>query len=142
MTNYNEYKKQLKFATDDELSSATRQFFTNSMKSVMTLITDELTSTLGDCWSVLKAQSNGMLAVHCILSLWRATLDPMFANLTDGEQNVLKWACLLHDIAKRGTPTIQGRDFVHAFKSAAQALKVLKELGILDVPTDRQVDFD
>lgn len=142
MTNYNEYKKQLKFATDDELSSATRQFFTKSMKSVMTLIKDELTSTLGDCWSVLESQSNGMLAVHCILSLWRATTDPMFPNLTEDEQNVLKWACLLHDIAKRGTPVIQGRDFVHAFKSAAQALNVFKELGILEVHSGRQGDFN
>lgn len=44
---------------------------------------------------------------------------------------MLKWACLLHDLAKRGTPSILGRDHIHAFRSASVSLEVFKRLGIL-----------
>ena len=72
-----------------------------------------------------------MFATHTILTLWIVTKDPLFEKLSATEQNVLKWAALLHDIAKRGTPTICGRDHVHAFRSAAATVQILEQLGIV-----------
>lgn len=48
------------------------------------------------------------------------------------QRNVLKWACLLHEVSKRGSPTIKGRDFVYAFRSAATTLRVFERLGVLE----------
>jgi len=106
MTEFNEIKLQLKFATDDELSDGTRHYFTKNMKGVMLAIDEELTAKLGSYWTNFKSQSKGMFAIHTILVLWKAINDPMYESMTLDEQNVLKWACLLHDISKRGTPTI------------------------------------
>lgn len=142
MTEFNETKLQLKFATDDELSDGTRRYFTKNMKSVMLAIDEELTTQLCDYWTNFKAQSNGMFAIHTILVLWKAVHDPMYESMTLDEQNVLKWACLLHDISKRGTPTIQGRDFMHSFNSAATTLKVLREMGIWSVDEDQMSDLE
>ena len=50
--------------------------------------------------------------------------------MCDSDRNIIKWACLLHDLAKRGTPTILGRDHCHAFRSAAVTLQIFKNLGI------------
>lgn len=47
------------------------------------------------------------------------------------EQNILKWAALLHDITKRGWPEFKGKDHVHPFNSALATLEVFHELGIL-----------
>eukprot|EP00353_Schmidingerella_taraikaensis_P013824 CAMPEP_0185570892 /NCGR_PEP_ID=MMETSP0434-20130131/3029_1 /TAXON_ID=626734 ORGANISM="Favella taraikaensis, Strain Fe Narragansett Bay" /NCGR_SAMPLE_ID=MMETSP0434 /ASSEMBLY_ACC=CAM_ASM_000379 /LENGTH=86 /DNA_ID=CAMNT_0028186111 /DNA_START=489 /DNA_END=749 /DNA_ORIENTATION=+ len=80
----------------------------------------------------MKAQSNSMVAIHSILVLWSVSKDPIFLELSPENQNVLKWACLLHDIAKRGSPTIQGRDYMHAFRSAAASLEVFEQLGIVE----------
>ena len=43
-------------------------------------------------------------------------------------QNVLKWAALLHDIAKKSMPVFEGRDHVHPFVSANVVLEVLSRL--------------
>ena len=85
------------------------------MGAVIESVDEELLAVLGKYWTHLKAQSKGMIAVHTILVLWRATKLPSFDKLTDKEKNALKWACLLHDISKRGAPTVLGRDHCHAF---------------------------
>ena len=41
------------------------------------------------------------------------------------DKNIIKWACLLHDLDKLSTPTIEGKDHIHAFKSAGATLDVL-----------------
>ena len=72
-----------------------------------------------------------MFAIKTILVLWRAIREPLYNELSAREQNVLKWACLLHNISKRGSPLIMGRDHCQAFRSATTALKVFEQLGIL-----------
>lgn len=131
MTNYKEYELKLKFATDDELAIGTRKFFKTQMAPVMDAVDSELTSVLGPFWTKMRAQSGGIIANHSILILWKATKDPLYAELTPEDKNIVNWACLLSDIAKRGSPVIQGRDNIHAFTSAAAALKVFEKLGVL-----------
>jgi hypothetical protein len=64
--------------------------------------------------------------------------DPIFAELSTKERNVLKWAALLHDIAKLSIPTIEGKDHVHPFKSGAVTLKLFLNLGLIPNPTDEK----
>ena len=134
LTDFEEVKLKLKFADDLSLSAGTRTFFKNNVKRVLEAVDAELTAVLGAFWTNLRAQSQDLLSTHTILVLWRATQQPLFDQLSLEEQNVLKWTCLLHDLAKRGTPLILGRDHCHAFRSAAAALEVFKHLGIL-LPT-------
>jgi len=131
MTDFQETRLALKFATDEELSDGTRRFFGEQMKPVIEAVDCELKQSLGDFWTILKSQSNLMVVTHTIIVLWRATLDPLFAKLSASDKNILKWACLLHDIAKRGAPNICGRDYTHAFRSAATSLEIFRQLGVL-----------
>jgi len=41
------------------------------------------------------------------------------------------WAALLHDIAKRSRPFIEGKDHVHPFISANVVLSLLERLGVI-----------
>lgn len=132
LTDFDNYRLMLKFATDDELSIGTRAFYTNKMKSVLDTVNEEIEGVLGDHWTTCKAQSKGTVAIHIILVLWRATRETLFASLRPEEQNTLKWACLLHDIKKRGSPYIVGRDHCHAFRSACVAIEVFEKLGYLE----------
>ena len=45
---------------------------------------------------------------------------------------MLKWASLMHDLAKLGTPTIRGKDHVHPFRSGIIVLDVLEKFGLID----------
>lgn len=122
----------LKFATDEELSIGTRAFYTKQMKAVMEKVDEEIEGVLGEHWVTCKAQSRGTIAIHTILVLWRATRENLFADLGPEEQNALKWACLFHDVKKRGSPCIVGRDHCHAFRSARVAIEIFKSLGFLE----------
>ena len=54
------------------------------------------------------------------------------------EQNILKWAALFHDIAKRGPPEFKGRDHVHPFNSGMATLEVFHEMSILVLRNDEE----
>ena len=68
--------------------------------------------------------------------------DPLFkiddAENTDiqpfFEKESLKWASLLHDIAKLSLPNIKGKDHTHPFKSASVVIDVFLELGMIKSP--------
>ena len=92
----------------------------------------ELTAALAPYWAQLAEQSGGFLAAHAILALWRATRLDEFGELAEADKNVVKWACLLMDIAKLGAPQVQGRDPAHAFRSGAAALELFAGFGFLD----------
>ena len=134
LTDYEDVKLQLKFASDEEMSIGTRAFFKTKMSVILAIVSAELHAALGDYWATLTKQSDQVIAIHSILVLWRAVKDPLFAELSPEEQNQLQWACLLHDIAKRGSPCILGRDHCHAFRSAATLIEVFEKLGILPLP--------
>ena len=61
----------------------------------------------------------------------------MFAQLPAELQNCLKWASLLHDVAKLSKPIITSRDHVHPFKSASCVLEIFERLGFLAAPDPR-----
>ena len=73
------------------------------------------------------------MAIHTLICLWRATLDPLFAEMNWQDKNIIKWSVLLHDIRKLSKPTIEGKDHVHPFKSASSVLDVLRALNIIKV---------
>lgn len=43
----------------------------------------------------------------------------------------MKWACLLHDIAKHGVPTIEGKDHVHPINSGIDLLDIFERLAFI-----------
>lgn len=51
------------------------------------------------------------------------------------EQNILKWACLLHDIVKQGSPIFEGKDHVHPFMGGKTTLEVFHSLGLIITDT-------
>lgn len=77
--------------------------------------------------------------MHTILVLWRVYVDPLFMEMTPEHQNVLLWAALLHNIAKRGSPFIRGRDHCFAFKSALHSIDFLR--GLHSATTSEKHDF-
>ena len=86
----------------------------------------------GGWWHTLCQQSHCNVALHTINVLYRSTRDPIYINqFTKYEQNIIKWSALLHDICKRGTPIILGKDHIHPFVSAAATLEIFAKLGII-----------
>jgi hypothetical protein len=65
--------------------------------------------------------------------------DPEFALKNECDQNILKWACLLHDIKKEGPPIIQGKDHMHPFKGGAAVIEIFKRLGCLKCVNDETI---
>ena len=74
------------------------------------------------CWRKLKFTSDGHIAFHIYRCFYSMMRDPEFYNLSKYDRNILLWTILLHDICKRGSPEICGRDPIHPFKSAWQSL--------------------
>lgn len=63
--------------------------------------------------------------------------DQLFAvKLSPFEQNVLKWATLLHDIDKNADPFIFSKDHVHPFNSGIAALVIFEKMKIIKLETE------
>ena len=82
-------------------------------------------------WKELWKVQNGLVCMHIFTVLYCMIIEPEFALKSYIEQNILKWACLLHDIKKLGSPFIQGKDHMHPFKGGAAVLEIFKRLGCL-----------
>jgi len=54
------------------------------------------------------------------------------------EQNILKWAALLHDICKRGSPLFEGKDHVHPFLSGAAMIRIFHEWGVIQLDSEAE----
>ena len=76
------------------------------MRPVLAAVGAELTAVLEPYWAQLAEQSCGVLAAHSILAVWRATKLDIYSELAANDRNVVKWACLLCDIAKLGAPQV------------------------------------
>jgi hypothetical protein len=85
-------------------------------------------------WETLVSQDNGFVAVHTILVLWRAKtcLPDLWQELSGDEQNILLWACLMHDLRKMQKPLLSGKDHVHPFKSGACVLEFFAKMGLVE----------
>lgn len=72
------------------------------------------------------------MARHTLLVLAMVVRDQLYLELDQEEKNILKWACLLHDIAKLSSPTIEGKDHVHPFKSGIIVLDLFERMGLIE----------
>ena len=53
--------------------------------------------------------------------------------MTKTKQDIVKWACLLHNIGKIGKPNIFGRDHIYPFNSALIALTIMLNLRLIEL---------
>ena len=66
------------------------------------------------------------MVLYCVM------MDEDYQELSPEEQNVLKWASLLHDIWKWSSPLIKGKDPVHPFWSAVTFLSICERLNLIN----------
>jgi hypothetical protein len=81
----------------------------------------EFTSIIGK----IDADHAGSLEVHTLKVLSKAMSDPNYANLSNSEKTMLKFAVLLHDIGKA-----EGINTPHAEKSALYARSILDKINM------------
>lgn len=115
---------------DRELVEA---FYKEEEEKVHAKFKDELMQVLPeDYWAKLCTYNSGIITLHTFNVLMLCTRDDIYnTQLTAYEQNIIKWAALLHDISKRGWPLFQYKDHVHAFLSARSLLLILQDMGLL-----------
>lgn len=82
-------------------------------------------------WAELLKISDSMVCVHTLGVVYCAMQDENFCKLSKREQNVIKWACLLHDIKKQGPPVFEGKDHMHPFKGGSAVLDIFSRLGLI-----------
>jgi len=68
-----------------------------------------------------------MINVHSIFVLYQVLNHSDFINeFNQDEQNIVKWAALLHDVKKRSDPFIEGKDHIHPFNGGMAVLVAFK----------------
>ena len=92
----NKVKKQIIWADDDVADSLINEFYTKKTVSVLDSVNVELTAVLGQSWTTFCQQSQGRWAGHTLLVLSLMLEDELYLALKPKQQNILKWACLLH----------------------------------------------
>ena len=89
-------------------------------------------------WAKLRAQHHGSVCTHTLNVLYLIFSSPDVLQMSKEDQNILRWAALLHDICKLSTPKIEGKDHIHPFKSGKSTLLSFRKSGILDLSTDEK----
>ena len=79
---------------------------------------------------------NGHVCNHTLYVLYLVFSKPEIKKLSIEDQNILRWAALMHDMCKLTTPKIEGKDHIHPFKSGKNALWCFMNSGILPIKTD------
>ncbi len=92
--------------------------------------TDAL-SFIKDEWEYLESFQKGFITIHTRNVVVMTYLDPDFEDLSPDSKNILMWSCFLHDISKRGSPLIIGKDHVHPFNCAATTIKIFQRLKFI-----------
>ena len=80
-------------------------------------------------WDELSTHDNTYFCKHTFATLCALYIDEDFLRMDAHDKNIMLWALLFHDIAKKGPPTIQGRDPFHPFTSASRAMMIFDRLG-------------
>ena len=83
-------------------------------------------------WRFLQGQENGYFCEHTFMTLVVLWNNPEFVELDGNSKEILLWTMLFHDLWKRGSPLLPCRDPFHPFSSAAKALEVFVEHGLVD----------
>ena len=81
-------------------------------------------------WSALIAHDQSKTLTHVMLAMASLRFYPEFEKSSPEEQNIVRWALLFHDIAKRSEAE---RDLTHAFRSAVALCRSLSLIGV-DLP--------
>lgn len=105
--------------TWDDLDERGNAFFTPGMM--------ERTCSVIPRWKKMVSYSKGITLVHTICVLMGIIMMPEFLQLTNKQQQILKWAVLFHDIEKEPQPN--KRDVLHPLKSAISAGNTLPGIG-------------
>jgi hypothetical protein len=116
------------------------EFYRETCFEAFALIDDEVEKVIDPEWRDLKEINGGFVAVHTMLVCYRMIQDPLFAEFNSREQNILKWAALLHDIRKLGMPVYHGKDHIHPFKSAESVLEIFERLGYIKLVSEEDKD--
>ena len=83
-------------------------------------------------WDNLMVFKKGETGAHTFNVLLMTIRDNTYKNyLSKNDQNIMKWAALLHDIVKRGVPLFEDKDHIHPFLSAEGTLRIFKEFGFI-----------
>lgn len=118
-TGFDQVVQQTKQAkTDKEFHRIKSGFYGTNCYAAFDTVDKEIFNVIGEPWNELKKIHDGFVAVHTMLVLWRTVIDPLYSTYSKFEQNIVKWAALLHDIRKLGMPVYEGKDHIHPFKSA------------------------
>lgn len=79
-------------------------------------------------WKTLKTYFKGEICYHVYKMFYSMLRDVEFCQLPKSDRNLLLWTILMHDISKRGSPVITGKDPIHPFKSAWQTLHYFNDI--------------
>ena len=83
-------------------------------------------------WKDMAALRDGETLVHIVRVFIALMAIPEYQNAPAKEKQTVKWAVLLHDLAKKPIDPLTGekiRDAVHPFRSAVLAAKILPNHG-------------
>lgn len=78
-------------------------------------------------WQKMSTYADGLTLTHVMCVFTGLLLSPEYKQAAAGQQELMKWIVLLHDLAKVAKPGI--RDHTHGFRSAVMAAKILPGLG-------------
>lgn len=111
-----------------------QKYLVDVQKKIFPLVNDEMISKVPQ-WSKLLIINEGHVCTHSLNVLYLTMNDVEYLKLPENEQNILKWAALLHDIAKLGPPIFEGRDHIHPFRGGKVVLEIFYHHRILIVDT-------
>ena len=131
MTNFYEVVGWEDIMSNNEIDKR-ETFYEVEMYKMMDRLDEEIIAGIGQHWLTLKAQDETWVARHTLIVMALVVTDPIFPELTAEEQNILKWAALLHDLGKVQQPTIRGRDHVHPIMSGINTIDIFEKLGFIE----------
>ena len=92
------YSYQQKNSKYDELNDTIREV-------VLPYVWDEIVGFSPE-WIKLNSMNNGQVCIHTLNVLYLVFTNTEIKTLSFEDQNLLKWAALLHDMCKLTTPKI------------------------------------
>jgi len=119
-----------KYISDNWGTINSEDFYFKTIAQFVKNTAAEITQTVKE-WADCIMEADGFVAAHSLLVLYRSMKLEEFSQLSNHEQNIVKWACLLHDVHKVQWPTIESKDHVHPFKSSHGVLSVFHRLGLI-----------
>ncbi|CDW77546.1 leucine rich repeat family protein [Stylonychia lemnae] len=106
------------------------KFFKAVKTDVLPLVYDEIKNLIPE-WIELLTIDDNIVCVHTMNVLYLTINDAYYKSLNKEDQNIMKWAILLHDIKKLGPPHFTGKDHNHPFKGGKAVLEVFRRIGLI-----------